>query len=183
MNKYFYLIVLSLSFYITSCSENSNPVKKEEENITPISNCSIQGLEIQFADTCSYDFITTFLSNYDSVTVMETFLGSTFYLYADSGDYNYWLKYFENDSTIQNIIGYNSSDSLILKIKLTGKKSTEEERQRFLQIKNLEIIKIEEYPKLVYIDVPENKESEWVSFFMQYSFISHVYTIAVCTDS
>lgn len=166
-----------------SCSESNNPISNEEENITPISECSIQGLEIEFVDSCSYDFVNGFLASYDSIIIQETFLGSTFYLYADSGDSNYWQNYFANDSTIQWIITYNSSDSLILKIKLTGKKSTEEERQRFLSINNLEIIKIEEYPKLVYIDVPEKTETEWQSLFEQYSFISHVYIIAVCTDS
>ncbi len=178
MNKHCYLIVLSLLFYFTSCSENSNPVNNKHSN-----ECSISGLEIEFADTCSYKFITTFMSGFDSVVVTETFLGSTFYSYADSADDIYWLNYYENDSTIQRLIVYTSNDSLILKIKLTGEKSSQEEKQRFLAIKNLEIIKIKEYPKLVYIDVPENTESEWASLFEQNLFITHAHVIGVCYAS
>jgi hypothetical protein len=182
MYKYYHLIILILSLYFIQCNDNSNPVKVEKD-IKLINYCTIQGLEIEFSDTCSYKFITTFLSNIDSILVTETLLGSTFYLYADSADNNYWLEYFEKDSTIQSIITYNTADSIILKIELSGKKSIEEEKQRFLGIKHLKIIIIEEHPKLVYIDVPENTESEWVAFFKQYSFISHVNIIGICVLS
>ena len=181
MKKYYYITGMLFSLFTISCDEN--PMSNEEEILTPISECSIQGLGIEFEDSCSYDFIIGFLASYDSITIQESFLGSTFYLYADSGNYNYWEDYFANDSTIQNMYGYNSSDSLILVITLTGKKSTEEERQRFLNITNLEIINIEEYPKFVYISVPEATETEWQSLFEEYSFISHVFVIAICITS
>jgi hypothetical protein len=179
MKTFFNFIFLVFTTLIFSCNKNYSPLE-EQENLIHNSDCIIGGIEIEFVDTCSYEFITTFISAFDSIKVTDTYLGCTFYLYADSADYNYWLKYFENDSTIQSLIFFNSADSLILKIRLTGKKSTEEERQRFLRIKNLKIIKIKEYPKLVYIDVPENTESEWVTIFNQYAFISHVYIMGVC---
>ena len=182
MCKYYHLIMLFLTFYIISCNEDSNPVKVEDNN-KHINYCSIVGLEIGFSDTCSYKFITTFLSEFDSVRVTQTFLGDILYIYADSADIDYWLNYFENDSTIQNILVDNNADSLILKIRLTGKKSTEEEQQRFLRIEHLTLIKIEEHPKLVYIDVPENTESDWEAFFNQFVFISHVYIMGICVSS
>ncbi len=180
--KYYHLIILILSLYFIQCNDDSNPVIVEKD-IKHINYCAIQGLEIEFSDTCSYEFMTTFLSNIDSILITETLLGSTFYLYADSADNDYWLEYFEKDSTIQSIITYNTADSIILKIEVSGKKSTEKEKQRFIGIKHLKIIMIEEHPKLVYIDVTENTESEWVAFFKQYAFISHVNIIGICVLS
>ena len=186
MRKIVFATFILLSFFIVSCDKNSDPISSVENNPPihyPVGHCSFFGIEIQFEDTCSYNFITTFLSTLDSIVVLDTYLGSTFYLYADSGDYNYWLNYFNNDSTIQNMSGYNSSDSLILVIRLTGQKSQDEEEQKFLEIKNLKIIKIEEYPNLVYIDVPDNTETRWADRLEQYPFILYAYPIYMCTNS
>lgn len=70
-----------------------------------------------------------------------------------------------------------------MKFFLTGKKVIEEEIQRFQEIKHLQIIKIEEQPKLVNVGVPKNTESEWEAIFKDYSFISYVYIIGVCVVS
>jgi hypothetical protein len=124
------------------------------------------------------------MSSFDSLTVTWARLGFTFYIYSDSGDYNYWLSYFSNDSTIDQILwDLNSSDSLILEIHISGKKSIEEEKERFLQINHLGILSIEEDSKSVYVTAPENTEAEWEEYFKQYSFITDTFIIAVCTDS
>lgn len=122
--------------------------------------------------------MTSFLSNFDSVIIREMFLEGYLYIYADSGNYDHWLNYFKDDSTIQYIHTANSSpDSLVLKFFLTRKRVIEEEIQRFQEIKHLQIIKIEEQPKLVNVGVPKNTESEWEAIFKDYSFISYVYII------
>lgn len=174
-------IILMVSFYLIACRE-SNPITQDEEIILA-GRCYTAGLEIFFVDSCSYKFITNFMSSFDSVVVGNYFLGSDFYLYADSGDYNYWVQYFVNDTTIFNIMNVSASkDSLILKLKSTGEKSIEEESQRLSSIKNLEIIKIEEQPKHVFVDVPENTESKWEAIFKEYEFVSAVYIVGVCCD-
>ncbi len=182
MKTYFNFIFLIFTTLIFSCNKNYSPLE-EQENFQNNSECFIDGIEIEFADTCSYNFIIAFVSGFDSIKVTDTFLGSTFYLYADSADANYWLDYFDNDSTIQELVVFDTSDSLVLKIKVNGEKSTEEEQLRFSTIKNLEIIKIKEYPKLIYIDVPENTESYWATLFEQYDFIINVSIMAICFDS
>ena len=166
--------------YFISCSEESNPVN--EERIHPISNCSLDGLEIEFVDTCKYDFIISFLSTFDSVSVVDSFLGSTFYFYAESGDTDYWQNYFENDSSIQFFTTYNSSDSLILKIRISGKYSEELDYERFLEINNLEFLNVEKPENKVYVLVPENTETQWSEYFEQYEFISNAYVIGVCVE-
>jgi hypothetical protein len=178
--KFIFLVLMLL--FIFSCTERKNPLASREI-INPVSHCYMFGLEIDFVDTCSYDFVTTFLSSFDSVTVTGTFLGGNFYVYADSGDYYYWYKYFENDFTVQMMTLASDSDSLILKITLSGTKSRIEEEQRFQQIKHLQILHIEEQPKFVYVDVPENAAEQWCEFFRQFSFISYVMIIGACTES
>jgi hypothetical protein len=179
MQKSTYFFILIFITLNVSCTRNSNPLS-EQNNIEHGSKCLIDGLEIEFADTCSYRFICTFMSEFDSIKIKETYLGCTFYLYTDSADDIYWENYFQNDSTIQRLVVINSADSLILKIKVTGEKTTEEEQHRFSLIKNLEIIKIKEHPKLVYVEVPENTESEWASLLEKYSFINKVSIIGIC---
>ena len=174
------LLSLFIIAYFISCSEESNPLK--EEKIHPVSYCSSSEVELEFADSCTYDFVISFLSTFDSVSIFDSYLGSTFYIFADSGDANYWQTYFENDSSIQHFITFNSADSLILEIRLFDKHSEESESQRFSRIKHLNIIRIEKSLNLVYISVPENKATEWTEFFEQYEFIIHAYVIAVCTD-
>ena len=110
-------------------------------------------------------------------------MGGTIYLFADSGDYNYWYNYFKNDSTIQfTFSGSTNPDSLILQMVLTGEKSIDEETQIFNRIKHLKVINTEETTKLVYINVPENSVSKWEEIFSQYPFITRVLIIAVCTE-
>ena len=165
-----------------SCDGRINPVSISLSHPAP-GYCVFEGLELQFADTCSYDFVIGFLSGFDSVTVTRTLLGGTLYLFADSGDFSYWNEYFKNDSAIQYIsTAYTSSDSLILKLVLTGKKSIDKEKESLSKIKNLTIIKFEETPKLVYVDVPENNISGWMENFRKYQFILQVMLIGVCVN-
>jgi hypothetical protein len=140
MKKRFYIINVLFSLFIISCSEINYPPENNPP-IIPAGGCSIQGVEVSFFDTCSFDFIMNFISGFDSVTVTESFLGGVFYLSADSGTYEYWLDYFDNDLTIERIDAiYPKPDSLILAIKVSGQKTIEEEKERFLQIKHITIL-------------------------------------------
>jgi hypothetical protein len=181
MKKYFLFIFILIGVLFTACSKDNNPLIEEENKIVA-GHCDFAGLEVKFADTCSYYFIKSFFQQYDSIKITYSSLGGSFYLYADSGDYNYWSKYFENDSTIQNINSFYSADSLILKIDFTGENTLEIERQRLLSISNLTIIKSEKPQLKVFINVPEKTEAKWEALFKQYSFISYVYTIYVCLE-
>ena len=182
MNRIILTLLSLFSIFVISCSEINSPVL-EEDNVIPTGGCSIVGVDLDFVDSCSYNFVIPFLSNIDSITVVETFLGSDFYIYADTGNYNSWAEFYKNDPTIKHLFQNNQdSDSLILRFELTGEKSILEERERFEQVEHFEIIKIEEHPKLVSIDVPENTESEWEIYFKQYEFIEEVYLVAVCVD-
>jgi len=175
------IIISSLLFI--SCSKVNNPVSTEEK-IGSVTHCRINGLDINFIDTCSYNFVVQFLSTFDSVTIIETHLGSDFYIYTDSGDFNYWVEYFKNDSTIQYLFNVSTtSDSLIMEFVLSGQKSVEEERRRFNEIDHLEIINIVEHTKSAYVVVPEDSEFRWVEKFKDYYFITYVNIIGVCTDS
>jgi hypothetical protein len=181
MKKYFLFIFILVGVLFTACSKDNNPLV-EEKNINIVSHDSFWGLEIKFADTCSYSFIKSFLQQYDSIKINYSSLGGSFYLYADSGDYNYWSEYFKNDSTIQNINGFYSADSLILKIEFTGENPLEVERQRFLSINNLTIIKSEKPQQKVSVNVPEKTEAKWEEIFKQYSFVLYVIGLYVCYD-
>ena len=175
-------IIFSILF-LTSCNKDDYPVSTEEI-IGPVIHCTIDGLDINFADTCSYNFVMFFLSGFDSVTIIDTHLGSDFYVYADSGDFIYWSDYFKNDSTIKYLFNVSSKpDSLIMEFILTGEKSVEEERKRFNEISHLEIINIIEQTKSAYVIVPEGSESRWAEKFKEYNFVSEVYIIGVCTES
>jgi hypothetical protein len=112
MKNCFYLILIIIISLSISCRRNSNPLEIQRSDRL-YSRVFLEGLEIEFADTCSYQFIHNFLSRFDELRIMDSFLGCTFYLYADSADGNYWISFFENDSTVQRIIYLNSSDSLI----------------------------------------------------------------------
>ena len=181
MKMIFFIVITFISVLIISCSEiNSPPTNENTQN--PFFGCQIMGIELDFVDTCSYDFINQFISQFDSVTVAGSFLGSTFYLYADSGNYENWLHYFENDTTIDRIDAYYpAQDSLILVVKLTGQKSVDEETLRFSQIPHITIQSIEVHRKTLFLEVAENSEERWKLIFEQYPFISFVNIIAICT--
>jgi hypothetical protein len=182
MKKVILVLISLFSIFISSCSKINSPVSNNETK-TPTGDCTIVGVNIDFVDSCSYNFVIPFLSGFDSITIVETFLGSDFYIYADSGDYDSWKEYFKNDPTIKYFFRINAdSDSLLFVFVLTGQKSLEEERERFEQIEHLEIIKIEEHHKLVSINVPENTESKWAAFFKLHDFVSETYVVAVCAD-
>ena len=179
MIKWSYLIAILLSITLIFCNKNTSPIEVEHE-IDPPTKCWIQGLEIEFSDTCSYSFIITFLSEFDSVQISHTFLGHTYHFVADSGDSDYWFDYFENDSTIQFIGINNTSDTLQLEISVTGQRSFEEELQRFSNINHLVLVDIVEPQNKVYVIVPEDTESEWEKVFTKYDFILQVNIIGVC---
>ncbi len=183
MKRVFFVPIILISLYFTSCNESNNPVSDKKIEY-PVEYCTTDGLEIDFEDTCSYNFVIPFISSFDSVVIGTTHLGAIFYIYANSGDYNYWADYFRDDSTIQYIFNLNSSsDTLILKIVTSGEKSIEEEKQRLLHINNLQIINIEEQLKYVIVKVPKDTEFKWEAIFSQYIFISRVFVIGVCTDA
>lgn len=178
-----YLLIL-FSFFIISCSKTNNPIASRNEVNHPAGYCKDLGLQIDFEDTCSYNFVVPFLMSFDSVQIIETDLGGYFYVYADSGNFNYWYNYFEKDSTILFITTFSSnSDSLILKFSMTGQNTIDDEVQRFSSISHLHIINIELHPKTVYVHVPENTESKWEDIFSRYNFITNVMIFGVCFDS
>ena len=178
----FLAALISLSIILSSCKGKINPVSINLSHPAP-GYCTSQGLELEFADTCSYDFTTVFLAAFDSITIKSTLLGGELYVLADSGDFNYWYQYFKEDSAVLYITesGF-SSDSLILKLMLTGKKSLKEEEEILSLVKNLKIINFEKTSKIVEIDVPENNITFWAEKFQKYPFILQVLVIAVCVD-
>ena len=178
MSKYYHLIVILLSFYFVLCNKNFTPLEIEQE-VDPPFSVNSEGLEIAFSDTCSYRFVLNFLSGFDSISISHTFLGNTYHFIADSGDSEYWLGYFENDSTIQFLGINDKNDSLQLKIRVTGERSSHDELERFSNINYLTLIEVEGPLNLIYINVPEDTESEWKKIFSQYRFILHVNIIGV----
>ena len=54
------------------------------------------------------------LSECDSVEIMYAELGIDLFLYADSGNAEYWFEYFKDDSLFYSLSSYTLSDSLIL---------------------------------------------------------------------
>ena len=176
------LSLLELLLFI-SCSEERNPVSNEEHPIL-IHHSSYSTFEFQFEDTCSYNFVISFFEQFDSVQVQAAYLGGYFYVYADSGDYNYWYDYFDDDSTIQSIYVENSvSDSLLLKLCLTGKKSSDQQRSELLNTKHLQIINFEESPKLIYLHFSPSIEHNYEEIFSKYKFIININLIVAVTES
>ena len=171
MLRYYQLVVILFLFCFIACNKDKTPLGIEQEIIPPL---NIQGFEIEFSDTCSYSFIITFLSSFDSIRITSTFLGNTYHFMADSGDKEYWHSYFENDSTIQSLFTYDTNDSLELKIRVTGERSSNEDLERFSTIKYLTLIEIEDPLYLVYIKVPKGTEYEWKRILSQYHFILQI---------
>lgn len=182
MKKIFFITIILVSVMIIGCSEINTPPPNENIPIENQYGCYPMGVLITFNDSCSYGFITDFISQYDSISVTNSTLGATFELYADSGDYYYWLNYFENDPTIEQI--YDSRpkpDSLILSVKVSGKISLEEETSRFLQIEHLTLLSTYISPtKELFLDVPENSEERWKTYFEHFPFITNSTVIMIC---
>lgn len=173
-------VAVLLAFSLYACRGNINPVEVNLSRPLP-GYCSILGLDIEFADTCSYDFVAKFFSGFDSVEIKSTLLGGAVYVHANSGDFNYWYQYFEEDSAVQYITASHTySNALILKLMLTGKRSLNEEEEILSQIKYLRIINFEQTSKLVEINEPENNFTYWADNFRKYPFILQVLAIGVC---
>ena len=152
MKNYIISLLVLPSLFIISCSKTNNPISTNEYH-NPIHNSSISSMEIGFIDTCSYNFVVSFLSDFDSLKINETFLGGYLYVYADSGEYLYWANYFNNHSSINYItISKSNPDSLTMKFSLSGQISLEVEKQIISRNKHLHIIKFEEQPKVSICD-------------------------------
>ena len=172
-----------LSIIIFSCKEKSNPTSNQP--ILPVSKVDSSGLYLGLNDTCSYRFIKDFLSNYDSVQVLDANFYVQLYLYADSGDNDYWDDFFEKDSVINNLYFFNSNDSLIIEIRYFNYDVNLEEYNTFLtnQSNYLHFMKSVEEAKSVVIFVPQKPGVNWAEEFQQYSFINEIQWIISITGS
>ncbi|MBN1408443.1 MAG: hypothetical protein JW956_11670 [Calditrichaceae bacterium] len=184
MNRLIYLIVTLSIAALISCSKDNNPLDfQEEEKIRPAGYCTIDGLEITFNDTCSYNFIVNFLSGFDSIEMRYLSFGREFDLYADSAGGDYWLKYFKDDSTLQFVNVNRISDSLRIHITTTGEKTLDEELKYFSSINHLQILNVDELQRTAYIGVPVDTEDIWKEKFEEYFFIEQVLIIGICVES
>ncbi len=177
--KLFFVVFLVLT---VSCKKDTNPVSLQSEMI-PSGGCSTEGIDIVFVDSCSYDFAIAFLSDFDSVQIVETYFGINLYLYADSGDANYWINYFSEDSSFLDLSFSTLSDSLFLKFRFLNEEVYLEEKDHLIDQKNLIYQKSVQENKTVFINVPEGSESEWVTYFKKFDFIEYVFWIAICYNN
>lgn len=175
----FFLVVFLV--LLISCKKDTNPISIQSEKF-PIGWCSTVGIEIAFVDSCSYNFATKFLLDFDSVKILKTNFGINLYLYADSGDVNYWKDYFSEDSSFFDLSFYNQSDTLILSFMFLNEEVYLSEKDNLINHRNLFYKwKIEEN-KTVLIKLPEGSESEWINYFMQFDFIEYAHWIGICND-
>ena len=184
MKKRVFLLSISVFLLVVGCRDNIIPIAPQEQIlIDGGGGCSVYGIDVSFADTCSYGFALLFLSAFDSVNIEETYLGSEFYIYADAGNFEYWNNYFMNDLTVKYMFNQSiGQDSLILKFVLTGEKSIAEETERFNNIEHLQIIKIEKQDNHAFVAVPKDTEEDWTAKLMEYPFVRNVQVITVCTN-
>jgi len=107
----FFLIAL-----IISCSRDTSSLPLSPKNY-PVPNCGgakFEGIYLEFADTCSTDFILSFLDSCDSVNASDSYFGIDLFLYADSGNAAFWVGTFKEDSLSFRLRSKTVSDSLIL---------------------------------------------------------------------
>jgi hypothetical protein len=182
MRTFSSVLILLASLSLISCSKTI--ISFEEDPIILAGGCEPVGVHLKFKDSCSYNFIMNFISEYNTVEILESYLGFVFFIYPDSGDYDYWVNYFAGDRTIKRIDGINPEpDSLILAIKVSGEKTIEEETERFTQIPHLTITQVIHEDNSLVLDVPENSEERWENFFKQFTFIEYSFSVWICTDS
>ncbi len=175
----FFTFILFVLVLINSCIRDDNPLSIEKK-IIPHGSCETEGINIDFADTCSYDFVISFLSEYDSVKIQRTYLGVDLFLYADSGNANYWFDYFKADSLNFSLSSYSHSDSLFLVFSFISEGKFYTEKDDLINHRNLHFKKYVIQNKSVMVRVPENSERTWIDFFDQFDFIEYVYWIGIC---
>jgi len=174
------VITLFLSLLLFSCSTNFSPVSPDQQKITPQCGCDTAGIYIEFVDTCSYDFVISFLAEYDSVTIIDTLIGIDLFLYADSGNTEYWLDYFKDDSLFFSLSSYTQSDSLILIFRFLNEEYYQNYKDNLINHRNLHFEKSYNRVKSVLVKVPNNSEMEWINYFEQFAFIEFVGLLLVC---
>ena len=191
-----YLLLVLINLYIlasfVSCNRDKSSISFVQEPVlteVPIGGFQAKVIYIDFADTSSNDLIISFLSKYDSINILPTYLGVDLFMYADSGDYSYWLDLFRNNSFYFNLSSYYSSDSLILIFRfldedyyLKGKDMLI--KNKHLHFKNVNIqnkhVLITIPDKSVIVTFPDNSENRWINFFRQFDFIEHVELFTEC---
>ena len=181
LNFVFFIFLMFILLTIHSCIRDDNPLSIEKK-IIPHGSCETEGIYIDFADTCSYDFVILFLSEYDSVKIQKTYLGVDLFLYADSGNANYWFDYYKADSLNFSLSSYAPSDSLILVFEFISEEKFYSEKDDLINHRNLHFKKFVFHNKSVMVQVPEKTEQTWVNFFDQFDFIEYVYWIIICSE-
>ncbi len=171
MKSFLLFFLLAL---IISCSRDTSPLPLSP-NIYPVPGCGgakFDGLYLEFADTCSTDFILSFLDSCDSVIVSDSFFGMDLYLYADSGNAACWTDTFNEDRLHFETV----SDSLILIFRFYPEDTYLNKKDRLINHKHLQYLKSQEQLAAVLVKIPENSEDVWTTYFKQIEFIRRVET-------
>ena len=174
------VLTILVSLFVFSCSKDFSPVSNEPQFIFLPHGSDTVGVYIDFTDTCSYDFVISFLAEYDSVEIIEAQLGIDLFLYADSGDAEYWFNYFKDDSLYYSISTYTRSDSLTLIFKFLNEEYYINYKDNLINHRNLHFERIYIYNKTVVLKVPKDSETFWVDYFRQFTFIEFVDLLVVC---
>ena len=174
------LLTLVAILFLFSCSKDFSPLSNEQQVIFFTCGCDTAGIYIDFADTCSYDFINSLLSECDSVEIMYAELGIDLFLYADSGNAEYWFDYFKDDSLFYSLSSYTLSDSLILVFRFQNEEYYINYKDDIINYRNLHFKEIYIHEKTVVVKVPKNSETFWINYFKQFSFIEFVDILVAC---
>ncbi len=183
MRTLIYVLTLTILLFSFSCQKDLSPISTEQQNNIPICGncgCDTAGIYINFVDTCSYDFVISFLAEYDSVIIIDTHLGVDLFLYADSGNSAYWFDYFKDDSLFFSLSSFTRSDSLFLIIRFLNEEYYQNYKDDLTNHRNLYFENFIIHENSVLIQVPKNSESFWINYFSQYVFIEYVDLLVSC---
>jgi hypothetical protein len=181
MKKILSITIVIIGLLLSACKDDEEviqPVKFPEQG-----GCSYVLSEIYFADTCSYDFAVNFLSNQDSIEIKDIFMGKTFIVRSDSGDYMYWYNIFINDPGISSfMLASTTTDSLTLHLQMKGDKPASDEEARISSIPHLTLLSIEENEKYISVILPTESLTKWENYFKEFPFIEKVISLYICAD-
>jgi hypothetical protein len=177
--KYFYFILLFFALFSLSCRD------KDYTIFSPgiINNRNCVGLFIEFTDTTTYAFISTFLSelqlNAQYINADSLF---EIYMRVDSGNVSDYLSIFSNDSLVTSAIkawpisSYPDSSTYIL---VTFKNHySYQTSQNALKLINslhgLTVLEVFAFISDAGIEVPKGQEQEWIRILKAYPFVTEV---------
>ncbi len=171
-----YTILFFLIALVISCSRDTSPLPLSPEmSLRPVcGNAKFDGIYLEFADTCSTDFILSFMDNCDSVKISDSYFGIDLFLYADSGNAAFWTETFKEDTLSFRLRSKSVSDSLILIFRFYPEDKFMNEKNRLINHNHLHYLKSSQQLNAVFVKVPENLNEFWTSYFKQIDFIKLV---------